>query len=102
MSVTEIHLELLLGQKVRDTRGRSVGRIEDVAAERENLDCVVEEFHLGPHALLERLSLRLIRIFRGRSHGVRRVPWNRLDLSDPVRPRLTCTLEELPADPGGG
>lgn len=100
MSVTEIHLELLLGRRVHDARGRPVGRIEDVAAEREGLDCLVEEFHLGPHALLERLSLRLIRIFRGRSHGIRRVPWDRLDLGDPARPRLTCTLEELPADPG--
>ena len=100
MSVTEIHLELLLGRKVRDTRGRPVGRIEDVAAEREGLDCVVEEFHLGPHALLERLSLRFTRILRGRSHGIRRVPWDRLDLGDPTRPRLTCTLEELPADRG--
>ena len=100
MSATEIHLELLLGRNVHDTRGRPVGRIEEVTAAREDLECVVVEFHLGPHALLERLSLPLIRVFRGRAHGVRRVPCDRLDLSDPMRPRLTCTLEELPVDPG--
>lgn len=99
MSQTEIHLELLLGRKVHDSRGRPVGRIEEVTASREDLECVVEEFHLGPHALLERLSLPLIRVFRGRGHGVRRVPCDRLDLSDPMRPRLTCALEELPVEP---
>ena len=100
MSATEIHLELLLGRKVHDTRGRPVGRIEEVTAARADLDCVVEEFHLGPHALVERLSLPLIRLFRGPGHRVRRVPCDRLDLSDPMRPRLTCPLEDLPVEPG--
>jgi sporulation protein YlmC with PRC-barrel domain len=95
MTPREVHLELLLGRRVRDSRGRAAGRIEEVVADREDLDCVVREFHLGPHALVERLSLPLVRILRGRSHGLRRVPWDRLDLTDPVRPRLTCTLEEL-------
>jgi hypothetical protein len=100
VSATEIHLELLLGRKVHDSRGRPVGRIEEVAAAREDLECVVEEFHLGPHALLERLSLPLVRLFRGRGHGIRRVACEHLDLSDPMHPRLTCTLEELPAETG--
>lgn len=100
MSATEIHLELLVGRKVHDTRGRPVGRIEEVAATREDLECIVDEFHLGPHALLERLSLPVVRLFRGRGHGLRRVPCDRLDLSDPMHPRITCTLEELPAEQG--
>lgn len=95
MAPREIHLELLLGRKVRDSRGRPAGRIEEVAADRQDLDCVVREFHLGPHALLERLSLPLMRIVRGPRHGIRRVPWDRLDLSDPAQPRLTCPLDEL-------
>lgn len=95
MTPREVHLELLLGRRVRDSRGRAAGRIEEVLADREDLDCVVREFHLGPHALVERLSLPLVRFFRGRSHGLRPVPWDRLDLTDPAQPRLTCTLEEL-------
>jgi hypothetical protein len=91
----EVHLELLLGRRVRDSRGRAAGRIEEVLADREDLECVVREFHLGPHALVERLSLPLVRLFRGRSHGLRPVSWDRLDLTDPAHPRLTCTLEEL-------
>jgi hypothetical protein len=91
----EVHLELLLGRRVRDSRGRAAGRIEEVLADREDLECVVREFHLGPHALVERLSLPLVRLLRGRSHGLRPVSWDRLDLTDPAHPRLTCTLEEL-------
>jgi hypothetical protein len=91
----EVHLELLLGRRVRDSRGRAAGRIEEVLADREDLECVVHEFHLGPHALVERLSLPLVRLLRGRSHGLRPVSWDRLDLTDPAHPRLTCTLEEL-------
>lgn len=95
MTPREVHLELLLGRRVRDSRGRAAGRIEEVLADREDLECVVREFHLGPHALVERLSLPLVRLLRGRSHGLRPVSWDRLDLTDPAHPRLTCTLEEL-------
>ena len=95
MSAREIHLELLLGRKVHDSAGRAAGRIEEVVAERVDLDCVVDAFHLGPHALLERLSISVVRLFRGRDHGVRSVPWDRLDLTDPERPRLTCTVDQL-------
>ncbi|MFN2599312.1 MAG: hypothetical protein ABR563_19255, partial [Pyrinomonadaceae bacterium] len=30
-----------------------------------------------------------------RGHGGYRVPWDKLDLSDPSRPRLRCPVEEL-------
>ena len=95
MSAREVHLELLLGRKVHDSRGRPVGRIEEVAAERVDHACFVVDFHVGPHALLERLSFRLTRFLKGGSHGTRRIPWDRLDLRDPARPVLTCTVEEL-------
>jgi hypothetical protein len=31
---------------------------------------------------------------RGKRGGYR-VPWNKLDLSDPLRPRLRCSVDEL-------
>jgi hypothetical protein len=95
----EVHLEQLLGCMVEDAHGRAVGRIEEVVADRRNGACTVREFHLGPPALLERLAVSaavvpflgvLARFGRGR-----RVPWDRLDFSDPRRPRLTCDVEEL-------
>jgi hypothetical protein len=42
------------------------------------------------------IGRELLRLF-GAKHkgGGYRVPWDKLDLSDPVRPRLTCKVEEL-------
>ena len=91
----EVHLDLLVGRRVRDTEGRAAGRIEEVLAERVDLECVVREYHLGPHALLERLSMGALRLFKGRHHGMRVVPWDAMDLSDAEHPRLTRRLEEL-------
>ncbi|MBA2627879.1 MAG: hypothetical protein H0U85_07685 [Gemmatimonadales bacterium] len=95
MSTHEVHIELLLGRRVLDADGRSAGRIEEVVADRIDLDCVVREYHVGPDALLERLSIRAVRIFRGAHHGAYRVPWERLDLTDPRHPRLRGRRDEL-------
>jgi sporulation protein YlmC with PRC-barrel domain len=91
-----VHLELLLGRKVLDSEGKKVGRILEVRAEQDGKDCVVREYLLGTAALLTRLGLSA-----GRMVGlpIRReplaVPWDRMDLRNPEKPRLTCRLEEL-------
>ena len=86
MSAHEVHLERLIGRKVHDVNGKPVGRIEDVLAERADLECVVQEFHLGPYAMLERLSVRISRLLLGRKHEPIRVRWDCLDLSDREHP----------------
>jgi len=94
--VKTVHFELLLGRKVVDSEGRKVGRILAVRAEPDGEDCVVREYLLGTAALLTRLG-----ISAGRMVGVPIhreplcVPWDRMDLGDPERPRLLCSLEEL-------
>ena len=95
----EIHLELLLGRAVIARNGRRIGRIEEFRAEHRGDEHVVTEYHLGPEALLERLSvsgLSFLSLFgiRSRRRG-RCVPWDKLDLSNPQKPRLTCSVEEL-------
>jgi sporulation protein YlmC with PRC-barrel domain len=97
----EIHLESLLSKRVLDINGQSIGRIEEVHAVQHGEDYYVHEYLLGPYALLERLSLwvmtlPLLRLFRARNCGAEyRLPWDRLDLTDPERPQLRCTREEL-------
>ncbi len=86
MSAGEVHLERLIGCKVHDASGRPIGRIEDVLAERVDLECVVQEFHLGPYALLERLSVRFNHIVLGRARDPIRVRWDEMDLSDVEHP----------------
>jgi len=102
MSTTqEIHLECLLGKQIVDANGQSVGRIEEVRAEKHGGDVYVQEYLLGPYALLERLSLwfmRLPLIHLLHDHNVGggyRVPWAQLDLTDPERPRIRCSKENL-------
>jgi len=91
----EVHVEKLLGRRVRDTTGRVFGRIEEIHTDDKG---VVSEFLLGPAALWERLGqstlelpfVRLLRIQRS-DH---RVPWNEMDLTDPDRPRMTTRRQE--------
>lgn len=96
-----VNLEHLAGRRVLSLRGKSVGRIEELVADRHGDDVVVTEFHIGIFAAFERLSASAIGIamldfFRLRHRDcLYRVPWDKLDISDPLRPRLRCTLEQL-------
>jgi hypothetical protein len=101
MDLREIHIELLLSKRVLDPAGKSVGRIEEIFAEQQGEESVVKEYLIGPAAMLERLSawtlgLPMSDFLRWGKIGNRyRVPWDKLDLSDPDQPRLKCPVEEL-------
>lgn len=97
----EVHLELLLGKRVFDSTGRSVGRIEEVRAEKQGDEWVVQEYLIGTAALLERLSawtigLGILSILGARKiYSGYSVPWDKLDLANPEKPCLLCALDEL-------
>ncbi|HEY9599842.1 MAG TPA: hypothetical protein V6D33_19445 [Cyanophyceae cyanobacterium] len=101
MAIREIHLELLLGKPVLDSTGQSIGRIEEVRAQKQGDEWVIQEYLVGSAALLERLSawtlgLGILHLLGARNiHGGYRVPWDKLDLTNPDRPRLCCSLQEL-------
>jgi hypothetical protein len=92
----QVHVEQLIGRRVVDGDGRFAGRLEEVRARLDGDTCVVEEYHLGPAALVERLSAHVL----SRRHA-RRVPWDKLDISDPDRPRLLCHPDDLERVRGG-
>ncbi|BAY98687.1 hypothetical protein NIES37_26390 [Tolypothrix tenuis PCC 7101] len=103
MADQEIHLELLLGKQVLDSTGKAIGRIEEVRAEPQGEDWVVQEYLIGYAAILERLSawtigLGILHLLGARKiHGGYTVPWEKLDLTNPDQPRLRCSLAELKA-----
>jgi sporulation protein YlmC with PRC-barrel domain len=98
----EIHVELLIGKRVSALNGRSIGRLEEIRAEEIRGQYYVKEFLVGSYAGLERLAAltigrAILRVFGvEKKNGGYRVPWDKLDLSDPKRPRLVCTVNELP------
>lgn len=97
----ELHLELLIGQQVRDPHGKVVGRLEEVRIEERDGEHVVSEFHVGKYAMLERLmggpvGSSLLRLLgRGRAIRSLAIPWEILDLSNPRHLRITRPPAEL-------
>jgi hypothetical protein len=86
----ELPLHRLLGRKVLDADGRSIGRIEEIHVEKRSGELVVTEWVLGAGGLLERLGLvAMARVLLGwppvRAPEV--LGWAELDLTDPERPR---------------
>jgi sporulation protein YlmC with PRC-barrel domain len=93
----EIRAELLLGRLVVDRTGKPVGRVEEIQATWEGDQCLVQELHLGPHALVERFSAlplvsHVLRLFGRKQHRPLRVGWQAVDLSDPEHPRLRAAI----------
>ena len=96
----ELRLESLLGHRLRGADGKSLGRIEEVIAEVRGTEWIVIEVHVGPGALLERLTelTSLVPLFGAlhRRLGARyRVSWDRLDFTDPSHPRATVRRDDL-------
>jgi hypothetical protein len=101
MPAEPIAVEALLSKKVLDPSGKSAGRIEEIRATPADDALLVYQYDLGPAALLERLAvgLRALPLLRkvglAPRHRGRCVPWEKMDLSDPQHPRITCAREEL-------
>jgi sporulation protein YlmC with PRC-barrel domain len=101
MSRREIRLHELTGRAVRDADGRTVGRIQELHAEIElhehGSEYVVVAFHVGRFGLFDslassRFAWQALRFLGHRSYTI---PWEQMDLSDPLRPRLTQCIDEL-------
>jgi sporulation protein YlmC with PRC-barrel domain len=100
MKRNEVHLEQLIGTRVIDADGARIGPIEEVFAEEQDDEWVIIEYVVGRVALLDRLSARILgqkvlRFFGAKTFGGYRVPWEQMDLSDPLRPCLRCAKHEL-------
>jgi hypothetical protein len=97
----EINVELLLGTKVRDIDGRTIGRLEELRVERDEKGLLVDAYLIGTSALVERLSAWTLvrpinRFLHSRNlYSLYRVPWQDMDLSDPQHPRVRIPMRDL-------
>lgn len=101
MAGMERNLEAMLSRRVVGPDGKHVGLLEEVIAQWRDGELEVVEYRIGAYAILERLAaLRIGRAILGvfglgRKGGAWRVPWDKLDVADPSRPRLLCAVDEL-------
>jgi sporulation protein YlmC with PRC-barrel domain len=96
----EVHVELLLGEKVLAMNGQPIGRLEDIRTEVNRGHYFVSEFLVGSYAMLERLAAwrigrAVLRVFGAKKKQGYRVRWDQLDLTDPERLRLLCEVDDL-------
>ena len=96
----QLHVELLLGEKVFALNGLAIGRLEEIRTQINKGHCFVSEFLVGSYAVLERLAAwrigrAVLRVFGARRQEGYRVHWDQLDLSDPRHLKLLCDVEEL-------
>lgn len=84
-----IHLEEISAKKVRDVDGKHCGRLEEVHADWRGGECVVTHYTIAPRGtyVLRQMGFVQIPAFV--------VPWDRMDFSDPDKPKLKCRIGEL-------
>jgi sporulation protein YlmC with PRC-barrel domain len=89
----QVCVQDLLGRPVVAKNGRRVGRLEELRVDPTEGSFDVLEFVIGTGGLLERLSVRGTVFGRRATSLVAR--WDQIDISDPTRPTLTCSVDEL-------
>ena len=112
MNEREVRIEQLIGRRVRDADGRSIGRVEEMICEIElhatGRDYVVRELCVVSFGSLDAITAsavvrQLIGVaMRGASPVRYAIPWHAFDLSDPARPRLNRPMDQRWREPRAG
>ena len=90
-----VSLDRLIGRKILTANNRQLGRLEECRAERRGHEWVITEWVIGSAGLLQRLGVgvrMILGLHAGRGFVAR---WDQLDISNPDKPRLKCSSEEL-------
>src|SRR3954468_24480717 len=92
---TTLRLDRLLGREVFTANNRRLGRLEEFRAELRGSDWVVTEYIIGGAGLIERLGLGVRLILNIERAGGYIARWDQLDFANPLKPRLTCQVNDL-------
>jgi sporulation protein YlmC with PRC-barrel domain len=99
-----------LDKQLVDRNGHNMGRVDAVILElEEGKQPVVAYIEVGAVSQFERLhrgSGRIVKAISKRWGVARqdpfhmksgyRIPWNKIDFTDPEKPKITCSVDELP------
>jgi hypothetical protein len=94
MNENELYLDQLLGRTVVAGNNRRIGRLEEFRSEQRGDYFYIVELVIGSAGLLERLNVGVKALFGMSGHG-KVARWDQIDISDPERLRLTCSVDEL-------
>lgn len=86
-----VHLEKICAKQIRDRDGKVAGRLEEVHADWRGGECIVTHYTIAPRGTY------LLRQMGFTGQGAYVVPWDRMDFSDPAKPRLNCRISDLKA-----
>ena len=90
-----IRLDRLVGREVYTANNRRLGRLEEFRAERRGTTWVISEYVIGAAGFVERLGLGVRMLLGLKPLGGYVARWDQLDLSNPDRPALTCSVGSL-------
>jgi sporulation protein YlmC with PRC-barrel domain len=96
-----IQLIEILGRRVIDSDGETIGHLGEIEAEQGSESCLIQAYLVEHRLLLDRLgtwtltsSTQKARSRRSKSKPFR-VPWDQMDLSDPRHPKTLVPKSEL-------
>ena len=91
----EVRLDRLVGREVYTANHRRLGRLEEFRAERRGTSWIITEYLIGAAGLMARLGLGVRLILRSKRASGYIARLDQLDLSNPDRPTLRCSVESL-------
>ena len=98
----------MLGKKVIDADGKYAGRLEEIEAERGDDVCLVKNYLVEHRGILDRIQTWALAAPMQKAIPVReksrpyRVPWDKMDLTDPEHPRIIVPQSDLTRVKAGG
>jgi sporulation protein YlmC with PRC-barrel domain len=91
--MTTFNVDQLVGRRISSERGEKIGRVQAIEAEQVGDDWVITELRVGGQAALERFSAWMLHAllphrWRPKPASLYRIPWDKIDLSDPKHLRM--------------
>jgi len=96
-----IQLFEILGRRVIDSEGETIGHLEEIEAEQGSESCLIQAYLVEHRKMLDRLSTWALTSSMQKALSRRsaskpfRIPWHQMDLSDPRHPRTLIPKSEL-------